>query len=36
MTVVTVVLFPVVLVYQGWTYYVFRQRVSAATFEQVR
>ena len=36
MTVVTVVLFPVVLVYQGWTYYVFRRRVSAATFEQVR
>ena len=36
MTVVTVVLFPVVLVYQGWTYYVFRQRVSTATCKQVR
>lgn len=29
MTVVAAVLFPVVLLYQGWTYYVFRQRVSA-------
>ena len=29
MTVVTVVLFPVVLVYQTWTFYVFRKRVIA-------
>ena len=27
MTVVAAVLFPVVLLYQGWTYYVFRERV---------
>ncbi len=27
MTVVAVVLFPVVLIYQGWTYVVFRRRV---------
>jgi len=29
MTVVAVLLVPVVLVYQGWTYWVFRERVSA-------
>ena len=29
MTVVTVVLFPVVLAYQSWTFYVFRRRVIA-------
>ena len=28
MTVVVVVFLPAVLVYQGWTYYVFRKRVS--------
>jgi cytochrome bd-type quinol oxidase subunit 2 len=28
MTVVAAVLFPVVLVYQGWTYHVFRRRVG--------
>ena len=28
MTVVAVVLLPVVLLYQGWTYVVFRRRVS--------
>jgi len=28
MTVVAAVLFPVVLAYQGWTYYVFRRRVG--------
>ena len=28
MTVVAAVMVPAVLVYQGWTYYVFRQRVS--------
>ncbi len=32
MTVVTAVLFPVVLVYQGWTYYVFRERVRPDSF----
>ena len=31
MTIVAVVLFPIVLLYQGWTYYVFRKRVSAPT-----
>jgi cytochrome d ubiquinol oxidase subunit II len=36
MTVVTVVLFPIVLVYQGWTYYVFRRRVRTETFEPAR
>jgi cytochrome d ubiquinol oxidase subunit II len=30
MTVVTVVLLPAVLVYQAWTYYVFRKRLSRA------
>jgi cytochrome d ubiquinol oxidase subunit II len=28
MTVVAVIFVPVVLIYQGWTYYVFRKRVS--------
>src|ERR1700761_7114287 len=32
MTVIAVVLLPVVLAYQGWTYYVFRRRVSARQF----
>ncbi len=35
MTVVAVLLVPVVLVYQGWTYWVFRQRVSAEDFGDV-
>jgi cytochrome d ubiquinol oxidase subunit II len=30
MTIVALVLFPVVLAYQGWTYYVFRRRIGAA------
>ena len=30
MTVVAVVMTPLVLIYQGWTYWVFRKRVSAA------
>ena len=30
MTVAAAVLFPLVLAYQGWTYYVFRRRVGAA------
>lgn len=33
MTVITLVFFPLVLVYQGWTYYVFRARVRAEDFE---
>jgi cytochrome bd-type quinol oxidase subunit 2 len=33
MTVVAVVLLPVVLAYQSWTYYVFRRRVSKSDFE---
>ncbi|OJU86180.1 MAG: cytochrome d ubiquinol oxidase subunit II [Solirubrobacterales bacterium 70-9] len=36
MTVVAALLVPVVLVYQAWTYWVFRQRVSAADFGEVR
>jgi cytochrome d ubiquinol oxidase subunit II len=32
MTVVAVLLLPLVLVYQGWTYHVFRARVSRDTF----
>jgi cytochrome d ubiquinol oxidase subunit II len=33
MTVVVIVLLPVVLAYQTWTYYVFRRRISAADFQ---
>ena len=29
MTYVAVVLTPIVLIYQGWTYWVFRKRISA-------
>jgi len=36
MTVVAALLVPVVLVHQAWTYWVFRQRVSAADFGEVR
>jgi cytochrome d ubiquinol oxidase subunit II len=36
MTVVAAILVPVVLLYQGWTYWVFRRRVSAADFGAVR
>ena len=32
MTVVVVIFLPLVLVYQAWTYYVFRRRVSASDF----
>jgi cytochrome d ubiquinol oxidase subunit II len=35
MTVVVIVLLPVVLLYQAWTYYVFRRRVSRSEFESV-
>ncbi len=34
MTVVAVVLLPVVLVYQGWTYHVFRKRVGASDLQE--
>lgn len=34
MTVVAVVMTPIVLVYQGWTYWVFRKRVSASQIHQ--
>ena len=33
MTVVVVIFLPLVLVYQAWTYYVFRKRVSASDFQ---
>jgi len=36
MTVVAVLLVPVVLVYQGWTYWVFRARLGKADFEEVK
>jgi cytochrome d ubiquinol oxidase subunit II len=32
MTVVAAIFFPLVLVYQGWTYHVFRKRISSADF----
>jgi len=32
MTVVVIILLPVVLIYQAWTYYVFRRRVSKSEF----
>ncbi len=32
MTVVALVLLPIVLAYQGWTYYVFRRRISDESF----
>jgi cytochrome d ubiquinol oxidase subunit II len=33
MTVVVIILLPVVLAYQTWTYYVFRRRVSRQEFQ---
>ena len=36
MTVVAVLLVPVVLAYQAWTYWVLRARLGKATFEEVR
>jgi len=33
MTVVVIIFLPLVLLYQGWTYYVFRKRVSASDFQ---
>jgi cytochrome d ubiquinol oxidase subunit II len=35
MTVVAIILLPVVLAYQSWTYYVFRRRISRSEFEPV-
>jgi cytochrome d ubiquinol oxidase subunit II len=29
MTIVAVIMTPIVLIYQGWTYWVFRKRISA-------
>jgi cytochrome bd ubiquinol oxidase subunit II len=34
MTVIAIVFFPLVLLYQGWTYYVFRRRVGAPALEE--
>jgi len=34
MTVVVILFLPLVLLYQGWTYYVFRKRVSASDLER--
>ena len=34
MTVVTVIFFPLVLLYQGWTYYVFRRRIDVGDLSQ--
>lgn len=36
MTVVAVILVPVVLIYQAWTYWVFRHRISAEGFGEVK
>jgi cytochrome d ubiquinol oxidase subunit II len=33
MSVVAIILLPVVLIYQTWTYYVFRRRVSSQEFQ---
>ena len=32
MTVIALVILPIVLAYQGWTYYVFRRRISDKSF----
>jgi cytochrome d ubiquinol oxidase subunit II len=36
MTVVVVVFMPLVLLYQAWSYYVFRRRVSASDFAPIQ
>ena len=36
MTVVALLLVPVVLAYQAWTYWVFRARIGAEDFGEVR
>ena len=33
MTVVVIVFLPLVLIYQAWTYYVFRRRISRSEFQ---
>jgi cytochrome d ubiquinol oxidase subunit II len=33
MTVVVIIFLPLVLLYQAWTYYVFRRRVSRSDFQ---
>ena len=33
MSVVALIVAPIILLYQGWTYYVFRARVGAAPIE---
>ena len=33
MSVIAIILLPVVLIYQTWTYYVFRRRVSTQEFQ---
>jgi len=35
MTIVVIVFLPLVLIYQAWTYYVFRRRVSRSEFQPV-
>ena len=34
MTIAAAVLVPIVLIYQGWTYWIFRQRISAKDCEE--
>ena len=34
MTVVTVIFLPIVLIYQGWTFYVFRRRIDVGDVRQ--
>lgn len=36
MTVVAIIFVPIVLAYQGWTYYVFRHRLSANDFDDMK
>lgn len=36
MTIVAAVMTPIVLLYQGWTYYVFRHRISREDFETMK
>ncbi|HEY2632108.1 MAG TPA: cytochrome d ubiquinol oxidase subunit II, partial [Solirubrobacteraceae bacterium] len=36
MSIVTVVVFPLVLLYQGWSFYVFRTRVKAPPEQQAQ
>ena len=34
MTIVALVMTPVVLLYQGWTYWIFRKRITRSTIEK--